>query len=468
MKENIESLRQKIIRIDEEILTLAQNRIALARKIGKIKKSLRLPVEDLPVERDVLEHSRSAGKKLGLENSFTDSILRMLIAQSVKSQQDSNPDTFRGLYHLFERAEALEALGEDIIRLEVGEPDFQVPRRIIDVGKRALGIRRISGYVSSQGLKELRTALAKETNEKHQTRLNSDQVLVTPGGKFAVFAAILGVVSNHGRAIVLDPCWPVYAEGVQLAGGRLSRIHTTLKDDWSADLGAIEEAAKAGSELLILNNPCNPTGKILSKKDLESLADIAQQYHMVILSDEVYSAYAFRSFCSVLDLANVQFIYINSFSKRYGMTGWRVGYAISNTQIISRMQRILQASVTCVPGFIQKAALAALKARSRPFDSFANQIKTRIEVACTALDDIPVNYHRPEGAMYVFPRAKKFGFNSFAFATELLEKKRVAIAPGLSFGDYPEHFRLSMTASPTEIKRGIQLIGQHLGTFKEN
>ncbi|MFQ5997849.1 MAG: aminotransferase class I/II-fold pyridoxal phosphate-dependent enzyme [Candidatus Bathyarchaeia archaeon] len=468
MKESLEFLRQKIIRVDEEILTLAQDRIALARKIGKIKKSLRLPIEDLPVEREVLEHSRSVGKKLGLENSFTDSILRMLIAQSVKSQQDNNPDTFKSLYHLFERAEAFEALGKKIIRLEVGEPDFQVPKRITDVGKRALGIKRISGYVSSQGLKELRTALAKETNDKHQTKINSEQVLVTPGGKFAIFAAILGVISNQGRAIVIDPSWPVYEEGVQLAGGRLSRIHTTLKEDWSADLGTIEAAAKAGSKLLVLNNPCNPTGKILSKKELECLADIAQQYNLVILSDEVYSAYAFRPFCSVLDLANVQFIYINSFSKRYGMTGWRVGYAISNTRTISRMQRILQASVTCVPGFIQKAALAALKARSRPFDSFANQIKRRVDVACTALDDIPVDYNRPEGAMYVFPRARKFGFNSFAFATELLEKKKVAIAPGLSFGDYPEHFRLSMTASPTEIKRGIRLIGQHLSTFKEN
>jgi aspartate/methionine/tyrosine aminotransferase len=166
-------------------------------------------------------------------------------------------------------------------------------------------------------------------------------------------------------------------------------------------------------------------------------------------------------------MADSNFIYVNSFSKKYGMTGWRVGYAVSDIKTIEKMRRLLQISVTCVSEFIQYAALEAVTMNQNPFDNFAKEMKQRIDRACRDLDKLPFSYIKPDGGMYVFPKAEMKGFNSFEFAHKLLNDKQVSVAPGDAFGNYPEHFRISLGTNNVNIRNGITKIGEMITEWQK-
>ena len=211
-----------------------------------------------------------------------------------------------------------------------------------------------------RGLKELREAIAEVLNERYGTDLGPEQVLIAPGGKFAIFAAILSFISQGDGALVPTPTWPIYGNTVRLAGGRENTLKTRFEDRWNIDLEKLSQMLQVNPKLLILCTPNNPTGKVFGEKTLREIIDGVEQAGSYVLADEVYESYA-TSFKSLLQVATSNFIYINTFSKRYGMTGWRIGFAVSDEETIGRMQSVLQLSITCVPEFIQKAALAALR-----------------------------------------------------------------------------------------------------------
>lgn len=463
MSREVNRLRERVRQIDGKILQLTKERLDLVRRIGERKRLLGLPVTDLAVEREVMERAIAVSNAIGLDERVARELVGLLIWESVRVQGGATLNRASSLYDIFEGAEELEAKGERVIRLDAGEPDFLIPSKTLKVAKRAIDDRALSGYVSSWGLPELREALAEKLTLEFGVDLKPENILITPGGKFAVFAAILAYISTGDRALIVEPSWPVYAACVEIARGRADIAHTTLEDNWRIDLDTVDTALATGAKLLILNSPCNPTGKIIEEGTLREMAGMAEKRGAYILSDEVYHAYAFKPHKSILQVANSNFIYADSFSKEFGMTGWRIGYAVSDPQTIEKMHKILQMSVTCLPGFIQKTALEALKSGS---DSKANPFRKimegRINVACRELDRLPVSYMRPEGAMYIFPKVNREGFDSKVFANSLLREAKVAVAPGEAFGRYPEHLRLSMTASKPDVKEAIRRINAHL------
>ena len=213
--------------------------------------------------------------------------------------------------------------------------------------------------------------------------------------------------------------------------------------------------------MIIINNPNNPTGIVYGRDTVKGIVELALDHDLIILSDEVYSELAPPGFESILNYPECKSIYIQSFSKTYGMTGFRVGYAVSSPEIIRGMARLQSLTVTSVPEFIQYAALEALKCQEEA-EKYRELTEKRIEVACKELDKLPVKYKRPEGAFYIFPRIEKEGFDSVPFAWKLLREKGVCVTPGTAFGKYPAHIRISIPLKEETIKEGIKKIGELL------
>jgi aspartate aminotransferase len=399
---------------------------------------------------------------LGLSETFAQKLMNIIIAESIKTQEGASENRASILYNIMETVKELEAKGEKMIRLDVGQPDLVLPIQMKDALKDDLYRKEVIGYSSSKGLEVLREAIADDLNQTYDLDITKDQVLVTPGGKFAIFAAILSKVSFGDRVGIPQPTWPVYENCTKLVNGRVNTIHTTLEKEWRVDFHKILDLIQVKPKLLILCTPNNPTGKIIPAKDLKEVAQLAEEEKLYILSDEVYQFYSFKPFNSILQYANSHFIYVNSFSKKFGMTGWRVGYAVSDTETISKMQKILQISISCVPEFIQKAALKALTMERKRFERYAAQMKERVHIACEEIKKLPLSYIKPDGGMYIFPKVNIDGFQSNDFAYQLLDRQKVSIAPGEAFGEYPEHFRISLGTHKEQIKEGIQRIGKEM------
>ena len=467
MIKKLEEIRQVVREIDDQILQLAGNRLELVKRIGEIKRKHNLPITNLNVEAMVIDKTIDRAKAIGLNENFSKKLMNLIIAESVKTQEGTSKNRASFLYNVLETVKELEAKGEKVIRLDVGEPDLASPIQIKDALKDNLYGREVIGYSSSKGLGVLREAIANDLNQKYDADITEDQVLITPGGKFGIFAAILSKVSFGERVIIPQPTWPVYENCTKLINGRVNTIHTTFEEKWRIDLQKIHDVCRVKPKLLILCSPNNPTGKIIPKKDLEEMMQLAEKKNLYILSDEVYQAYSFKSHNSILQLANSNFIYVNSFSKKFGMTGWRVGYAVSDKETISKMQKIIQISVTCVPEFIQKASFKALTMEQKRFEDYSIKMKERVQIACEEIKGKYLNCLEPEGGMYIFPKSTIDGFQSMDFAYKLLDRKRVSVAPGDAFGEYPEHFRISLGRNKDQIREGIKKIREEVEEWKE-
>jgi aspartate/methionine/tyrosine aminotransferase len=467
MSKNLDESRKEIAKIDEQILELIKARLQRAEQIGKLKNNRQLPVIDLQVEAEVISRSLKKAQEIGLDENFTKTLVSMLITEAIRLQGETMRNRATILYDIFERVKELETHGEKIIRLDVGEPDLPSPIEVKHALRDTLYKSKYVGYSSAKGLRKLRGAIAEHLNQRHTVDIDEEQVLITHGGKFAIFSAILSMISPGDHVILPEPTWPVYGNCVHLANGRRDVIHTRFEEAWNLDMGEVEAAFKIKPKLMILCSPNNPTGKIFSGKILEELVQLAAKHETYLLADEVYCAYAGPSFQSILQKAESNIIYVNSFSKKYGMTGWRIGYAVSDVKTIEKMQRLLQISVTCVSEFIQYAALEALTMKQKPFNRFAEEMKQRIDGACRELDKIHFSYIKPDGGMYVFPKADKRNFNSYEFAHKLLNDKKVSVAPGEAFGNYPEHFRISLGTNSVNIINGIKKIGEMMNGWQK-
>lgn len=463
MSDETEKYRKEIAEIDRQIFGFVKSRLIKAKKIGEAKKQRDLPVTNLKVELEVVERSLKLAKEIGLNEVFAKKLVSMLISEAIKVQGAISENRAAFLYDIFEKAMELKARGEKVIRLEVGEPNISSPIELKDALKNSLYQSRFIGYSSSKGLLELRKALAEDLNQKYSADINEEQILITPGGKFAIFSAILSMVSLGDHVIIPEPTWPAYSNCVYLANGRVDTIHSRFENSWDIDIREVEEIFVVKPKLFILCSPNNPTGKIFSEKFLSQVTQLAEKKGTYLLVDEVYSSYSSVPPKSILEITDSHFIYINSFSKSHGMTGWRIGYAVSDIKTITMMRNILQVSVTCVPEFIQRAALEALKMKQDIFNSFAKNMSKRIDVACKELDKLPFKYFRPDGGMYIFPKGSVKNFNSYDFAYQLLENEKVVVCPGEAFGNYPEHLRISLGTSMEDIKNGIKKMGKVIG-----
>lgn len=307
----------------------------------------------------------------------------------------------------------------------------------------------------------------REISKEHNTTIDPDQILITPGGRFAIFATIMSFVSELERVIIPQPAWPAYEECAAVTKARVIPVNTTLESGWELDLSKLEEELRKGAKMLVLNNPNNPTGKVINRKRFHEIVGLARKYGTFVLSDEVYEKYVRSKPSSIIEEEYADSVYINSFSKRFSLTGWRIAYLVTTKEHATRIRRIIQTAITCVPEFIQRAAVLALKEGKTEAQRNINSILNKVDLTCRELGKIDVEFYEPEGAFYVFPRSKKKNFDSIKFATQLLKERQVSISPGQSFGDYPAFFRLAVSLPERQIPRAIHSIGQAIESWPE-
>ncbi len=434
-----------------------------------MKQAQGLPTIDADAEQITMDNLVNSATRLGIGISFARQLGELLIEQTIQVQENNKPRQSKDqlLKQIFELTQKLGAEGKKITRFEIGEPNFAPPESVIKGLTSSLRKNRIIGYGPAAGLPELRKALALEISEEHGTTIDPDQILITPGGRFGIFATIMSFVSALDRVIIPQPAWPAYEECVGLTKGRVIPLTTTLERNWELDMSALEAEMRKGTRMLVLNSPNNPTGKVVNKKRFHEIVELARKYDTFVLSDEVYEKYVRSKAPSILEEDYANSVYINSFSKRFSLTGWRIAYLVTTKEHAKRIRRIIQTAVTCVPEFIQKAALIALKEGKSDARRNINSILKKVDLTCRELDKIDVDFYKPEGAFYVFPRAKKKNFDSAKFANDLLKERQVSISPGQSFGDYPAFFRLAVSLPERQIPNAIKLIGKAVESWSQ-
>ncbi|MFC1755649.1 pyridoxal phosphate-dependent aminotransferase [Thermoproteota archaeon] len=326
--------------------------------------------------------------------------------------------------------------------------------KILNAAKKSLNANQ-TGYTNPVGITPLREAIASNLNEKFHLDLTKEQILITHGARFAIYLAVSTNMSPGGTALFFEPAYPAYRKIIENFEGRPVSISTSLEDKWEPNISHIEDYFDEPPDIIILNSPANPTGKILSKNIVDELVKYAVKKDIMIISDEVYQEYAFKSCQSILQYSKCKSIFISSFSKSYSMTGFRIGYAISSTDNISRMSKLGSLALTCLPEFVQRSALKALECQDFVNEN-VTKIQSRAAYLSNLLDDLPVDYYKPDGGFYIFPRVNQFEFNSEKFADNLLKKHHVSVVPGTAFGDYNEFLRISLCQPKEKLKIAIK------------
>ncbi|MFZ0512725.1 MAG: pyridoxal phosphate-dependent aminotransferase [Candidatus Nitrosopolaris sp.] len=347
------------------------------------------------------------------------------------------------------KAKKLEASGKKIIHMEVGEPDYPPPENVRRALSRVFESRQYH-YSETKGITKLRTAIA----QKSDNHVRPDQVLVTPGGRFAVFAAIASLLTAGDELICIEPAWPAYRECAAFVGSTTNILKTTLEEGWNPDIKKLENMINGSTKMIALNYPNNPTGRILNKNIMEKIVSLAKDHRVYVLSDEVYSDYVFNEFTSVLEYGYEKSIIISSFSKGHAMTGFRVGYAIAEENIIDKMAKVQATGLTSVAEPMQYAALAAIEDSSA---ENAKRIKRRLEIISDKLREMSLQFVEPDGAMYIYPKLGN-GKRDVELVRRALDLG-VAIAPGSGFGDgYSEFIRISACQPDDQLENGMDLL----------
>jgi aspartate aminotransferase len=438
--QELNALRERVRVITLEIIRDVQKRMELARQIGEIKLRKGIEIKDAKVENDVRSAVLAVSDQIGMKADFALRLLNILLEESEFVQSEGRQKLDRQTHlGIFMRAKQLESSGKEMIHLEVGEPDFSPPAPVGTSLSESFKQRRYR-YTETRGIEKLRGAIAER---EHVTE---DRVIVTPGGRFAVFSAIVSLVKAGNEIIVIEPAWPAYKECANFVGAKTKVLQTQLDSGWTPDLQKLEELISPATRMIILNYPNNPTGKILDKGTLERIVSVARKNNLYLLSDEVYSHYSFETdFHSLLEFEYDGSIMISSFSKRYAMTGFRVGYGVASVDVIQRMNKIQAIGITSVAEPMQYAALAAL---TEVHDDNAKIMKERIDFVCRRLKEMSLRFEHPDGAMYVFPEITSM--EDMDLVNTLLEKG-VAVAPGSGFGDAYAHFIRISACQPTEV-----------------
>jgi len=357
-------------------------------------------------------------------------------------------------------AAQLKSEGKNIISFSLGEPDFKTPQRIIEAAKLSLN-RGETHYTQSKGIPELREAIAEKLKVDNKLSATSDDIIVTPGAKQAIFEAICTLLNEGDEVVLFDPAWVSYEAIVKFAGGKSTMVPVYERDGYRPV--DVQDFVNTKTKLIILNNPSNPTGAVYDKRIISAIAEIVEDYGIYVISDEVYEKIIYeKEHFSIGSLIPDRTVTINGFSKSYAMTGWRLGYALAPRIILKGMLKIQQHSVSHPTSFVQHAGIEALTGDQQPVYDMTAEFRIRRDLVTEELSKIGITCYKPSGAFYVFINVSKFG-TSIEVTERLLRDAYVAVTPGSAFGPNGEGYvRLSYAASREHIINGIKRIGEVL------
>lgn len=349
---------------------------------------------------------------------------------------------------------------KDLIYLNIGEPDFSTPQNIVKAAKKAMD-KGFTHYTEERGLGKLREMLALKIREERKVEVEKDGILITNGSAEAIFITIMSLVNPGDEVILFKPYYPPYLSCIRVAGGKpvfISVDEETLTPDPEALKNVVNEKTKA----IIVNSPCNPTGMVYDKKTLKAINEIAADNGFYVLADEVYDKFVYdTSFLSIasFDENLERTIIVNSLSKTYAMTGWRIGYLAGNKELVSNILKVKSAVNVCANAISQKAALEALKKSSDRYVKrmLAEYAKRRKLVLGMLSKASGFKYSKPNGAFYIFPDISALEKDSLKFTMYLLEKAHVVVSPGNAFG-FDGHIRISYASSIKKLKTAMNRI----------
>jgi len=355
------------------------------------------------------------------------------------------------LYVISQRAMELESEGKKIIKFNVGDPDQPTPREIIEAAVEAMkrGKTKYSFYAGENALRE---KLASIHN------VSAENVIIIPGSKWAIFSIIYLLLKNGGNVIIPTPYWTAYELAAKSLGAETRFLKTNMESNWKIDTEKLRNLIDSKTRLIMVNNPNNPTSKIIDNEVLEEIVEIANDNDIPIMSDEVYRDLSFVKTKSILDFSG-NHILINSFSKTFAMTGWRIGYIVTGEKLAGKMMKLNQMTFTNVPVFIQEAALKALELKQKIADEIKKIYQQRADSTYKILSKTELEFTKPDCPFYFFPKYSNLDSEKFAF--DLLDNG-VAVTPGTAFGDYREYFRIALTMPEEEIKLGLEKICEAL------
>jgi aspartate aminotransferase len=365
-------------------------------------------------------------------------------------------------FEILARAKALEAKGRKIVHLEIGEPDFDTPKNVIESGVKALQ----SGwthYGPSAGLVQMREAIAEHFSKDRGVDVGPDNVVVTPGAKPIIFYSVLALVNPGEEVIYPDPGFPIYESVISFFGGKAVPLPLKEEHEFRFDIADLEARITDRTRLLIINSPHNPCGSMLSREDLAQIAELAQKHDFWVLADEIYSKITYEEkFESITQFPGMleRTVVVDGYSKTYAMTGWRLGYGIMPKDLQPHIARLMTNSNSCTASFTQIAGIEALRGPQDGVRDMVAEFRRRRDRIVAGLNEIEgLTCLKPKGAFYVFPNIQALGMKAVELQDRLLDDGGVATLAGTSFGPAGEgYIRLSYANSLANIDLALEKI----------
>src|SRR5947208_1846646 len=360
------------------------------------------------------------------------------------------------------KARALEAKGRSVIHLEIGEPDFPTPAHIIEAAKKALD-DGYTHYGPTQGLPELREAIAEHISATRGINVGAQHVCVTPGGKPIIFFPMLALLEPGDEVIYPDPGFPIYQSMIQVSGATPVPMPLLEKNSFSIDLDLLRDRLSSKTKMLVLNSPQNPTGGIIPAADIKAIAELVRDRDLIVLSDEIYCRIVYgdapvsiASFPGMLEKT----IILDGFSKTYAMTGWRMGYGVMPEWLVDAVNKLMVNSNSCTATFTQRAGIAAIEGPQQPVDAMVAEFRRRRDAFCAGLTQVPgFRCALPGGAFYAFANITGTGVGSKELADYLLYDAGVSCLNGGAFGAFGEgYIRFSYANSYQNLMLAVERI----------
>ncbi len=363
------------------------------------------------------------------------------------------------------RCKEMEAQGRDVVHMEIGEPDFPTPQTIADAGMEAIQNQQTQ-YTSALGLFELRKAISQYYNDHFSASVQPEQIIITPGASGALQLILSYVLRTDKQLMITDPTYPCNRNVTKLIGGEVVAVPVSSETEFQLNARLLEENWNDNIAAVLIASPSNPTGTVCKQSQLLAMADFLSTKNKLLIVDEIYQGLTYDIESETVAGMRDNIIVINSFSKYFGMTGWRAGWVVAPMQCVDDLDVIAQNTYLSTSTVAQYAALAAFSIESRKIlEQRRKLFQQRRDLLCNALSELAINAPvMPQGAFYVYADISKYSSDSFMFCRELLESKAVAITPGCDFGEYQanQYVRFAYTTSDERINIGMKRLKEFL------